>query len=367
MNSLKWQDQPQKNSSQSGFNGTNLWFGVSMGLMGIIVGVVATSVLRGKIPMGSGTNNPTPSQQIAQVPTAPTPPAQAPQAPAPAADPAKPDDDALLGKADAPVTLIEFVDYQCPFCKRFFDQTFSQLKTEYVDTGKVKIVMRDFPLGFHQNAQKASEATECAEDSGKFWEMHDLLFQKQDEWASSTTANDLFKRYAASLGLGKTFDSCLDTGKYTQEVQKDLSDGTTAGINGTPSFWVIGKDGKGQQISGAVPFATFKTIIDAMLGSDAAPAAAGSARTIKMTAELWKFTPNVVTVKRGEKVTLEITGLSGTHGLSVPGLGINETIIQGNTVSVNIPTDKVGTFDFRCSVQCGSGHNDMTGQIIVEA
>lgn len=89
-------------------------------------------------------------------------------------------------------------------------------------------------------------------------------------------------------------------------------------------------------------------------------------RTIRITAELWKFAPNIVRVKQGEKVALEITGVSGTHGLSVTGLGINATIIQGNTVRVKIPTEKSGAFDFSCSIQCGSGHSDMTGQIIVE-
>lgn len=266
MTPLDWKDASPKSSTHhtSSPATVNPWFGIAMGLLGLIVGFGIATVMKG----GVGTSAQIPSQQVAQASSAPIQaptPAAAPQPPAPAADPANSDDDAVLGKADAPVTIIEFVDYQCPFCKRFFDQTFSQIKTEYIDTGKVKLVMRDFPLSFHQNAQKASEATECAEDGGKFWEMHDLLFAKQDEWASSTTANDLFKQYAASLGLGKTFDTCLDTGMYVQEVQKDLSDGTTAGINGTPGFWVVGKDGKGQQISGAVPFANFKTVIDAML------------------------------------------------------------------------------------------------------
>lgn len=274
MSSLQWQEMSPKSASPKvhpeavhqprgvlGFIvGIMSGAAFSLFLMGLIVGYGIGSWQSARLSAAGS-----PPLQIAQVPTAPTAPPQAPQPPVPAADPAKPDDDAVLGKADAPVTLIEFVDYQCPFCKRFFDQTFSQLKTEYVDTGKIKLVMRDFPLSFHQNAQKASEATECAEEGGKFWEMHDLLFAKQDEWASSTTANDLFKQYATSLGLGKTFDSCLDTGKHAQEVQKDLNDGTAAGINGTPGFWVIGKDGKGQQISGAVPFSNFKTVIDAML------------------------------------------------------------------------------------------------------
>ncbi len=330
-------------------------------LMGIIAGyAIGTWQARSLAARGAS------AQQIAQAPTAPTPPAAPTPAPPPA-DPAMPDDDAVLGSKDAPVTLIEFVDYQCPFCKRFFDQTFSQLKTEYIDTGKVKLVMRDFPLSFHQNAQKASEATECAEDDGKFWEMHDLLFQKQDEWASSTTASDLFKKYAADLKLPKTFDSCLDSGKHAQEVQKDMSDGTTAGINGTPGFWVIGKDGKGQMISGAVPFSNFKTVVDALLGSNAQAAApSGTSRTIKVSVDNWSFSPNTIQAKQGEKVTLELTGINGVHGFGVPGLGINEQILPGQTVTIDLPTDKAGTFDFRCSIACGSGHNDMTGQIVID-
>ncbi|OGJ57895.1 hypothetical protein A2947_03535 [Candidatus Peribacteria bacterium RIFCSPLOWO2_01_FULL_54_110] len=88
-------------------------------------------------------------------------------------------------------------------------------------------------------------------------------------------------------------------------------------------------------------------------------------RIIPVTAELWKFTPNVIQAKQGEEAVLQITGVSGTHGFSVPDLGINATIIQGQTVSVTLPTDRPGTFDFRCSVPCGAGHKDMTGQIIV--
>lgn len=88
-------------------------------------------------------------------------------------------------------------------------------------------------------------------------------------------------------------------------------------------------------------------------------------RAIPVTAELWKFTPNVIQAKQGEEIILQITGISGTHGFSVPELGINATIIQGQTVSVALPTDKPGTFDFRCSVPCGIGHQDMKGQIVI--
>lgn len=88
-------------------------------------------------------------------------------------------------------------------------------------------------------------------------------------------------------------------------------------------------------------------------------------RIIPVTAELWRFTPNIIQAKQDEVVTLQITGISGTHGLSIPGLGINEVIIQGQTVNVTIPTDKPGTYAFLCSVPCGSGHSEMTGQIVI--
>ena len=147
-----------------------------------------------------------------------------------------------------------------------FDQTINQIKQQYVDTGKVKYVVRDFPLSIHPNAPKASEATECAEEQNKFWEMHDVLFQKQGEWSRATDAPSTFKQYAADLGLNAdTFNDCLDSGKFTAEVQKDFADGSAAGITGTPGFWVIGKDGKGQKLSGAQPFASFQTVIDRFL------------------------------------------------------------------------------------------------------
>ncbi len=245
---------------------------------------------------------------------------------------------------------------------------------QVMDTYKDDVVWvyRHFPLSFHANAQKEAEATECANELGgndAFWKYTDAIFERTTAGGTGFPLENLAP-LAKELGLNEAkFKSCLDSGKYTKHVQDDMSGGSAAGVNGTPGNIVVNlKTDENRIISGAVPFASFKTAIDALLGSDAAAQApTAGARTIKMTAELWKFTPNVITVKQGEKVTLEVTGVSGTHGLSVPGLGINETIIQGNTVSVNIPTDKIGIFDFRCSIQCGSGHNDMTGQIIIES
>lgn len=185
------------------------------------------------------------------VPTAPT----APTAPSGPVDVSL-DDDPVLGDADAKVTIVEFSDYECPFCGRYFTQTYPQLKKDYVDTGKVKIVFRDYPLPFHSNAQKAAEAAECADDQGKFWEMHNKLFSNQQ---SLGVAN--LKKYAGELALDQAkFDECLDSGKYESEVQNDLNEGGAYGVSGTPSFFV-----NGIMLVGAQPYSEFKKLIDAEL------------------------------------------------------------------------------------------------------
>ena len=170
------------------------------------------------------------------------------------------DDDPVLGEKDAPVTIIEFSDFQCPFCERFYSQTLEQIKTNYIDTGKVKLIYRDFPLdSIHPMAQKAAEAAECADEQGKYWEYHDKLFQNQEEWV--TTGISKLKEYAKGLSLDSSkFDKCLDDGKYEDEVAKDFQDGAQAGVQGTPSFFINGK-----QLSGAQPFAAFQQAIDAEL------------------------------------------------------------------------------------------------------
>lgn len=161
------------------------------------------------------------------------------------------DDDPALGPEDAPVTIIEFSDYQCPFCARA-EPTIKQVLEEYGD--KVRLVYRDFPLDqLHPYARKASEASHCAEEQGKFWEYHDALYEDQ---GSINEAG--LEQFAKDLGLDMdAFNSCLDSGKYADEVQKDLEDGQEYGVSGTPAFFV-----NGFSISGAQPFAVFKDIID---------------------------------------------------------------------------------------------------------
>lgn len=170
------------------------------------------------------------------------------------------DDDAVLGDPNAPVTLIEFSDFQCPFCRTFYKETLPQIKKEYIATGKVKLVFRDFPLSFHPGATPAAEGSECAREQGKYWEMHDAIFDEQDKQGSGTiqfTADDV-KKWAAKIGLDTPkFNQCLDSGKYRQEVEKDLIDGSAAGVNGTPATFI-----NGRLVTGAQPFAAFKAIID---------------------------------------------------------------------------------------------------------
>ncbi len=165
-------------------------------------------------------------------------------------------DDAVKGDENAPVTIIEFSDFECPFCTRFYQNTLSLLEEKYILTGKVKFVYRDFPLSFHKNAQKAAEAAECAGEQGKYYEMHDKLFEN-----GVSGGTDSFKEYAQDLGLDTTqFNDCLDSAKMELEVQKDFSDGSAAGVSGTPAFFI-----NGISLSGAQPFAAFEQIIEAEL------------------------------------------------------------------------------------------------------
>lgn len=139
----------------------------------------------------------------------------------------------------------------------------------------MQYVFRDFPLSFHQYAEKAAEAAECADDQGKYWEYHDLLFENQTALSQTLTSEGLegvlsiFKSYAADLGLDTaTFDDCLDSGKQTSEVQKDIQDGQTYGVGGTPAFFI-----NGQLVSGAQPFSVFQQVIDAALAEAEASSA----------------------------------------------------------------------------------------------
>jgi protein-disulfide isomerase len=172
-----------------------------------------------------------------------------------------------MGRDDAPVTMVEFTDYQCPFCRRFETESFAKLKTEYIDTGKVRFVSRDLPLEFHPNAPGAAVAARCAGEQNKFWEMRDAMMLD--------TATDLgpasILKYGEKTSLNMTaFSTCLSDKKYTEAIKKDTADAGSLGISGTPSF-VIGKTDKteiaGVRIVGAVPYAVFDSTIKDLLSA----------------------------------------------------------------------------------------------------
>ena len=173
--------------------------------------------------------------------------------------------DHIRGNKNAKVTLVEYSDFECPFCQRFHPVTQELLKT-YGD--KIRLVYRHFPLSFHANAQKEAEASECIAELGgndAFWNYVDAIFER-------TTANgtgfalDKLGPLAAELGINQAeFQTCLDSNKYEQLVKDQIADGTTAGVSGTPSTFIINSKGESQLIVGAQPTETLKTAIDSSL------------------------------------------------------------------------------------------------------
>jgi protein-disulfide isomerase len=202
--------------------------------------------------------------QVAAAPGAaqPTP---APGAPVTIADRAN---EPTLGSANAKVTMVEFGDFQCPFCKQYYQQNFAQIKSQYIDTGKVKLIFRDFPLTqIHVNAQIAAEAAECANQQGKFWPYHDILYTDGQSDGTDLDKASL-EKYADQLGLnsgtfgfGKNkFNQCLESNATLPIVQADQAEGTKDGVTGTPTFFI-----NGVSIVGAEPLSSFQAALDAAL------------------------------------------------------------------------------------------------------
>ena len=156
-----------------------------------------------------------------------------------------------LGPANAPITLVEFADFQCPFCREWEQQTYKPLLAAY--PGKIRIVYRDFPLtSIHPNAMPAAEAAQCANEQGKFWDFHDKLF------ASENLSDDVYKQYAQELGLDMNkFNECASTHKYAKNIQADSDFATNLGINSTPTFFI-----NGLALIGAQPLNAFTSVID---------------------------------------------------------------------------------------------------------
>lgn len=163
------------------------------------------------------------------------------------------------GPADAPVTLVEFTDYECPFCARHFRQTYRSLLAAY--DGRLRYVVRNFPIrSIHPQAQKAAEAAECAREQGRFWEYHDLLFER-----SPALDRASLESYASQLGLdGPRFRQCLESGHTADVVERDFNDGLAYGVQSTPTFFI-----NGRAVAGAMTLDQFREFIDAALAQAA--------------------------------------------------------------------------------------------------
>jgi protein-disulfide isomerase len=171
--------------------------------------------------------------------------------------------DVILGDANAPVTLVEYGDYQCPFCGRMFSQVEPQLRDEYIKTGKLKMVYRNFQF-LGEESTNAGAAAECAKDQSKFWAFHDELYKAEIADGKENSGNlvrSLFVSLAGKAGLDvNAFTSCYDSGKYVEQVKKDTAAAQAIGVNSTPTNYI-----NGQMVQGAQPYSAFKSVIDIAL------------------------------------------------------------------------------------------------------
>ncbi len=164
----------------------------------------------------------------------------------------------VIGEPDAPVTIVEYTDFQCPYCSRHFAQTFPQIKENFIDTGVVRYVFKDFPLtSIHPQANAAAEAARCAREQDAYLEMHDMLFETQGEWNGRSDATDLFIGYAGNLNLNTdSFGDCLQSEKYAAAIEADVVEGSQLGVRGTPAFFI-----NGYFVSGAQPYELFEEAV----------------------------------------------------------------------------------------------------------
>lgn len=178
----------------------------------------------------------------------------------------------VLGNPDAPVKILEYADFECPACAGFATITEPDVRTRIIQTGLASMTFYDFPLTMHQNTMPASHAAACADEQGKFWPMHDRIFQEQPEWNAQATDSPkaFFQRYAREVGVDVArWEACYDSRKYARRINANLADGLRRGVNSTPSF-VIGN----KLYSGSLSYDELKKIVDSVARSAPRPAAA---------------------------------------------------------------------------------------------
>lgn len=183
----------------------------------------------------------------------------------------------LIGKVDAPVKILEYADFECPSCAGWATVTEPDVRTRIINAGLANLTYYDFPLTQHRNTVAASNAAACADEQGKFWEMHDRLFQAQNEWNGESTEQPkpFFKRYAGEVGLDVAkWESCYDSRKYQKRINANLADGMRRGVNSTPSF-IIGN----KMYAGMRSYDELKSLIDSVARVTAATGGAAASTT----------------------------------------------------------------------------------------
>ncbi|MFC1810106.1 thioredoxin domain-containing protein [Patescibacteria group bacterium] len=166
-----------------------------------------------------------------------------------------------LGRLDAPITIYAYNDYECPFCKKIIEESFEQLKTNYIDVGDVLYIPKDFPLNFHTNAGDAALAARCANDQDAYWEMHDLLYEKQTEWSNLSDPTETFSDYASSFDLDiAQFDSCMADEIHMDAIEANKANGVEIGISAVPTL-VVNDD----FFMGAQPLKSLMNYLDEVL------------------------------------------------------------------------------------------------------
>lgn len=171
------------------------------------------------------------------------------------------DGEPYIGSLEAPVIIVDFSDYECPFCYKFYTEMYPKFKEDYIDTGKVLYISKDFPLNIHPKAQYAHYAAQCAREQDKFWEMHKLLFEKQSEWTESEDMTETFVGFGREIGLYETtFRDCMTSEKPLEEIMQDRQEGLDLGIKGTPTLFINGKI-----VRGVSSYEQFKQLIEKAL------------------------------------------------------------------------------------------------------
>ena len=171
--------------------------------------------------------------------------------------------DRIQGDSSAAIWLVELSDFQCPYCKIWHDSTYEMVRRDYVATGKVRMAYVNFPLEIHPNAFLAHETAMCAGAQGKFWEVHDLLYNTQSQWAAMSAPRPMFESLAVRAGADQArLAACLDSGKMKSMIQADYDRGVSAGVRSTPSFLIAG-----QLASGAIPPGQMRQMLDAAIAA----------------------------------------------------------------------------------------------------